>query len=304
MIFRRWMIFFLVALSTACLSADIEKHLKSVPNKSSRHAIRNIDFIYMINLDQRPEKWKRATDQLAAFWIYPCRFSAVNGWNLSLDAINDVGVKFSSGMEGGFMATSYHVNGNFEQSHEIIQNYGQTYFGHCTARGTIGCWLSHVSILKDALDSGFETIWVMEDDIMLVQDPRMVSDLVERLDHLIGKGNWDILFTDRDIRSADNYYVPAYGAAKRPDYGFANDFSMKTEINSEFRRVGARFGTHSMLIRRSGMEKLWNFFKEHHMFLPIDMDLIYPAGIKLYTVLHDVVTNMPNAPSDNGGANY
>lgn len=294
----------MIILSAACLSADIEKHLKSVPNKSSRHAMRNIGFIYMINLDKRPEKWKKASDQLAAFWIYPYRFSAVNGWELSLEAINDVGVKFSAGMEGGFMGTSYHLNGNFEQSHEVIQNDGQTYFGHCTARGTIGCWLSHVSILKDAFDAGYETIWVMEDDIMLVQDPRMVSDLVERLDQLVGKGNWDILFTDRDIRSAHNYYVTAHGAAKRPDYGFYNNFDTRMELNAEFRTIGARFGTHSMLISKSGIAKLWHFFKEHQMFLPIDMDLIYPAGIKLFTVLNDVVTNTPNAPSDNGGANY
>lgn len=30
--------------------------------------------------------------------------------------------------------------------------------------------LSHLSVLKDALDSGYETIWVMEDDIHIIQD--------------------------------------------------------------------------------------------------------------------------------------
>lgn len=300
----RFSLLLMIALPVTFLFGDLEKHLKSAPNKSSKHSIRNIDFIYMINLDQRPEKWQTSSDQLASFWIYPYRFSAVNGWELSLEAINDVGVKFSPGMEGGFIATRYPLEGSFQQSHEVIQNYGQTYFAHCTARGTIGCWLSHISVLKDALDSGYETIWVMEDDILLVQDPRMVSDLVEKLDRLVGRGNWDILFTDRDIRSADNYYVPAYGAAKRPDYGFCNDFALKRELSSEFRQIGSRFGTHSMIIRRSGIEKLWHFFKVHQMFLPIDMDLIYPAGIRLFTVLNDVVTNTPNAPSDNGGANY
>ncbi|MFI5334690.1 MAG: hypothetical protein ACHQT8_05960 [Chlamydiales bacterium] len=31
--------------------------------------------------------------------------------------------------------------------------------------------LSHLSILQDAFDSGYETIWVMEDDIEVVRNP-------------------------------------------------------------------------------------------------------------------------------------
>lgn len=296
--------FFFLTMKTIMLSADIEQHLKKIHNKSDSHNIRNIDFIYMINLDQRPEKWKSSLDQLKNYGIHPYRFSAVNGWELSLEEINDVGLQFSPEMEGGFMATSYPVDGNFNPSHELIQHYGQTYFCHCTSRGMIGIALSHISILQDAYDSGYETIWVMEDDIVVKKDPRLLSDLIDKLDQLVGKGNWDILFTDRDIRGGYGNYVYASYAAKRPDFVSPNDLSMKLEISSDFRKIGARYGAHSMILRKSGIRKLLQFFKAHQIFLPYDLDYILPPGIKLFTVLDDVVGNLSNALSDNGSPGY
>jgi hypothetical protein len=74
---------FVPLLATFLLCADLEDHLKKVDRSASiatESSLRNIDFIYMINLDQRPEKWKLSVDQLAPYGITPCRFSAVNGW--------------------------------------------------------------------------------------------------------------------------------------------------------------------------------------------------------------------------------
>lgn len=302
----RSFLFFLLTLCAPFLYGDITQHLKAAPGKGENHKIRNVDFIYMINLDQRPEKWKLSQDQLNPFGIYPYRFSAVNGWELSLETINDVGLKFAPGMTGGEMATSYLPHNNFKESDEIIKNYGQTYFGHCAQRGTIGISLSHISILYDAYNSGYETIWVMEDDIEVMRNPNLISDLIDKLDALEGKGNWDILFTDRDIRGAEGQYIPSYGARSRPDCKFSTtpDFANKTVISPDFRKVESRFGATSMIYRRSGIEKLLNFFKTHQIYLPYDMEYYYPRGIRMYTVLDDVVTNLTKALSDNGQPGY
>lgn len=285
------------------LCCDVEDHLKILADKSSDHSMKNIDFIYLINLDQRSEKLKLTLDQLTPYGIYPYRFSAVNGWELSLETIHDVGLKFSPEMEGGFMATSY-PNESFKPSHEIIQHYGQTYFCHCMALGTIGCVLSHLSVLQDAYDSGYETIWVIEDDIEIKRDPTILPDLIDKLDRLVGKDNWDVLFTDRDIHGGDGNYVIASSAAKRPDYASRNDFAIKHEISPDFRRIGARYGSHSMIIRKCGVKKLLQFLKAHQVFLPYDLEYTLPPGIQLYTVLEDVVSNFAKAISDNGSANY
>ncbi len=294
-------------LFVSFLSADIEPHLKRALNKTDGHSMRNIDFIYMINLDQRPEKWNMSVEQLRQYGIEPYRFSAVNGWELTLEAINDVGLKFTPWMEGGFMATSYHLDGDFTPSHEIIHNYGQTYFCHCMARGTIGIVLSHLSVLQDAYDAGYETIWVMEDDIDVLQDPRIIPDLIEELDDLVGADNWDILVTDRDIRDQYGNHKSTIWAARRPDYAVfsdENNFCENRQISPTFRKIGARYGATSMIVRRCGMKKLLQFYEAHSIFLPYDLDFIYPRKIKLYTVLEDIVSNLPMALSDNGSPFY
>ncbi len=303
----RWALLSLLSAGTAFLCADIEDFFKRPQDKSGDHSMPNIDFIYMINLDQRPEKFRTSLMQLFPYGIDPCRFSAVNGWELSLDSFEELGLKFSSEMDGGLMGTCYYPEGKGEPSHELIQKFGHTYFCHCLSRGAIGCALSHLSVLQDAYDSGYETIWVMEDDIEVLRDPRVLSDLIDKLDQQVGKENWDILFTDRDIRDANGNPKACYWAARRPDLTQAshmNNFAARTPIGEDFWKIGARWGAHSMILRRSGIKKLLQFLKAHQLFFPYDMEYIFPPGIKLYTVTYDVVSNWPKAVSDNGGPTY
>jgi len=298
---------FLSLLFLHSAHASFSEHLKKCPDKSGQRSLRNIDFIYLINLDQRPAKLQRSLQQLLPFGIAPCRFSAVNGWELSVEALNAVGLKYSPEMQGGIMATCYHPGRNFEPSHEIMQHVGQTYFGHCLSRGAIGCCLSHLSVLQDAFDSGYETIWVMEDDIEVLQDPRLLSDLIDRLDLCVGHENWDILFTDHDIRDGHGNYSPCYWGSTRPDWkgawGF-NDYRLRVDVSEDFRRIGARWGAHSMILRRSGIQKLLQFFAAHPIFFPYDMEYIIPLGIKMFNTRQNIVSNLVGAASDNGGPNY
>lgn len=306
-IFIRCISLILFLFHVTPIHADVEDHLKKVGDKSQMKTMKNIDCIYLINLDQRPEKWHKSIHQLSAFGIFPCRFSAVNGWELSPEEINDVGLLYSPEMRGGFMGTCYPPDGNFEPSHEIIQYYGKTYFCHCMSRGAIGIALSHLSVLQDAYDSNYETIWVMEDDVEIIKDPHCLSSLIEKLDILVGKENWDVLFTDKDIRNNNGQYVPTYWAGRRPDVLFPsveNNYSLREEISPEFMKIGARSGAHSMILRRSGIKKILQFCKAHQIFFPYDMEYILPPGIHLFSVLSDVVSNLPGASSDNGGPNY
>jgi GR25 family glycosyltransferase involved in LPS biosynthesis len=170
--------------------------------------------------------------------------------------------------------------------------------------------MSHISVIKDAWESGYETIWVMEDDIEVIEDPNLISDLIDELDELVGKGNWDVLFTDVDYRKAPGDYLIAKGAAKRPDLDCSlaerqsNKYTLNYKVSPHFRKVSARFGTHSMIIRRSGIEKLLKFSLEHLIYLPYDMDNYLAPGIERYSFSRDIVSNMLNALSDNGGAFY
>jgi GR25 family glycosyltransferase involved in LPS biosynthesis len=284
-------------------------HLKKAENKSDFHKMRNIDFIYMINLDQRPEKFVQSLSQLEPYGIYPYRFSAVNGWELSLEAINDVGLVYQPEMTPLY-ATSFPFEAEGRHSHEFMHIFGRTYFCHLMTKGSIGICLSHISILNDAWNSGYETIWVMEDDIVANDDPRILSNLIDQLDTLVGKENWDVLFTDKDTKGADGQYVPAYGMAKRPDLDcsfekrFSEQFTIKKQINEHFQKITARFGAYSMIIRRSGIEKLLDYAINHKIYLPYDFDNYQAPGINRYSTNYDIISPLINAFSDNATQGY
>ena len=166
-----------------------------------------------------------------------------------------------------------------------------------------GVHFSHLSVLQDALDSRYETIWVMEDDIAVLQNPHKISDCIDALDKLVGKEGWDMLFTDQDtINNATGTYTPCLGYARRPNFTPSNPkrFARRVDINKDFREIGARYGFYSVIIRRSGMKKILKFIKKYKIFLPIDMDFIFARDIKLFTVIDDIVSTQRYAPSDNG----
>lgn len=295
----------LLPFCLASLSADISKFFKKAPDKTPSSCMRNIDFIYLINLDKRPEKYIHCVRELEPYGIVPYRFSAVNGWELSLETINQLGVKLTPKMSMTHWGTYYPLDGGGAHYHEVVHEIGRTYFCHCMSRGAIGIVLSHLSILQDAYDSGYETIWVMEDDIQVIRDPHEISDYIDELDAIVGK-KWDVFFTDRDTKNQQGEYVSCSAYAWRPNFMPPDPkiFRKKRAISKSFRKIGARYGAYSMIIRRSGMKKILDFIKQYKIFLPYDMELGFPPNMRLYTVVDDVVSTLPNAASDNGGANY
>ena len=288
------------------LFARLEDHFKAAPNKGEGHRIQNVDFIYMINLDERPEKVASSLSKLQAYGITPYRFSAVNGWNLSPEEINDLGVMYEEKMRTDLMGTSFPLTGE-GPLHEKMSVPGRVYFLHGMTKGAIGIVLSHLSILQDALNSGYKTVWIMEDDVLAMQDPKKLSGLIEALDESVGKDNWDILFTDRDtISNETGQYVPCLGYAERPNFTPKNPerFTKKADVGSDFCLIGARYGMYSYIIRRSGMKKILNFIKKYKVFLPIDMEFYLPLSMRCYTVQRDVVSTQRFAPTDNAFPGY
>jgi GR25 family glycosyltransferase involved in LPS biosynthesis len=298
------------ALCSGSLWGSLQDHLKKASHKGAGHRMKNIDFIYLINLDARPEKFASCIRQLTPYGIHPYRFSAINGWALSLDVINDVGVKFKSGMTPGLLGTYYPTEGDGSPAVEIMSVPGRTYFHanmvqgipHAMARGTIGCALSHLSVLQDALDSGYKTIWVMEDDIAVLRNPHLISKYIDALDSLVGENRWDMLFTDQDtISNQTGDYVPCTSFAPRPNFtpSHTERFTKKIDVSTKFRKIGARYGMYSVIIRRSGMKKILEFIKRYKLFLPIDMDYIFPHDMRMYSVQRDIVSTQRNALTDN-----
>lgn len=302
---KQMTVIFAILPMIAIHAEDIEKYFHPAKNKSGDHGMANIDFIYMINLDTRPEKYENTMNALKPYGIYPYRFSAVNGWELSFEALDNLGVMYQPGTPEGPIASVFrHVGGKEYGSFEIMKEPGVSYYCHSMSRGAIGCILSHLSILQDAYDSEYHTIWIMEDDIKVASDPHQLSSMINVLDALAP--DWDVFFTDPESKAADGNRVYCGGIRPRPNFPYQSlaYYVNRTYLNADIVKMGLRFGSYSMIIRRTGIKKLLDYFKTYKLFFPYDMEYFFPPDIKLYASTQDIVTTIAGGISDNGNPTY
>lgn len=294
-----------IILVSPFLRGDLVDHLKKITEKSDIHRIDNIDFIYMINLDERPEKYQKSLEILSPYNIIPYRFSAVNGWKLNISTLNDVGVRYNGRTPFHQKATFFSKIGKdkiipVEDAVKLSGNY----FAKGVRASHVGIVLSHLSVLQDALDSGYEIIWVMEDDIMVNQDPRILSYLIDQLTSI--DEQWDILYTDSETTNPEGVEVRVHSSCPRPNFKIkpTEYYCYRKKINKNFTLKRARFGAYSMILRRSGIKKILDFFKKYNIFAPYDIDCFYAENLRIYTCNEKIVSHRINALSDNDSPGY
>lgn len=241
----------LFALSTP-KGSPIFKFLKTIEITEAQSGLASIDSIYVINLDERPEKWLRTKQAFNERSFHPNRVSAVNGWKL--------------------------------QNQKKIQLSGpQTIF---LSGGEIGCFLSHVSVYQDAVNRGFNTVWICEDDIVFREGGEDIDALVKELSEI--DRDWDVLYTD--------YTTHGTGDQKpRPGQPFYEVLSYP--VSDTLLRIHGRHCLHSVIFSKSGLMKILKYFQNLYLWSPIDVDIHYVPGLKEYSVCKDVVTSL-NVSSD------
>ncbi|MBS0627696.1 MAG: hypothetical protein JSS09_05750, partial [Verrucomicrobia bacterium] len=108
----------------------LEQFLSPVATKSSFHSFSPIDCVYMINLDERPEKFSLSCAQLEPYDIHPYRFSAINGWKLSSENINNLGIRLENiPCSNTYIGTVFKkVEDKEYRMHELINKLDTTYF--------------------------------------------------------------------------------------------------------------------------------------------------------------------------------
>jgi hypothetical protein len=268
-------------------------YLKTIRDKTPIMSLPHIDYVYMINLDQRPEKFSASLDQLRPFGIVPYRFSAINGWDLPVQVLDELGVRLNAPVYPSVtMGKVYReIDGIEYKNIEFITDPNTTYFCTGITRGAIGCLLSHLSVLQDAYESGYQTIWVMEDDIQVQQLPCLLPSLIEELDQI--DPDWDILFTDPDLKGPQGTPIPCRALAIRPDitmYPLSYYLEKFQPINTRLSKIGMRYGSHSMIFRRSGLRKILEYYKKHALFLPYDCDFWLVPSLRMYCPTQEIIS--------------
>jgi hypothetical protein len=276
------------------------RHLKKIENKSEKIQVRNIDFIYLINLDVREEKLEKSTNQFAQYDIHPHRFSAILGWGLEQETFDDIAMPVLG-------STSFDRPVHFGPAARLApgerinrSSLGKYCVHHNMSAGALGCYLSHLSVLSDACHSCYQTIWVLEDDITVAADPNMLSVYIDKLDALVGPSEWDILYTDNEDHLVKSTLkeVMGGGAWGRPGISLTDSLLEYRPVGSDFIKIGGRHHAHSMIVRQSGIQKILNFVTRQGMFRPYDIEIAFIPDLKLYNLSRDIVHGRNRSISD------
>ncbi len=237
-----------------------QKFLKPIEMTEHNSGVPLIDCIYVINLDKRTDRWDRMTAIFKKTGIKANRVSAIDGR------------KFTK-----------------SQKQQMCGPYPIHLSGP-----EIGCLLSHLSIVNDAYMRGFNAIWIMEDDVEVLEDPSIIPSFIENLTRI--DKNWDLLYTDTNCKNSQgapihfgsNGWVPRPGQTPPPFKVQA----IRTPVGSDLERLGLRYGMTSVILSRSGIEKIYNYFLHIYLWRPIDVDIHYIPDMRKYGTTRDVITNV------------
>ncbi len=246
----------------------VAKHLKTIDISETGSNLSFVDCIYVINLDERPEKWERTKALFSQAGLRVNRVAAINGWKLSEETKKELFGCYPIRLRGG----------------------------------EIGCLLSHISVLKDAYERGFHVIWICEDDIKFNEDVHQIPDLLLKLDGI--NPDWDVFYTDIDSRNDEGEYMPSLGSDFRPEHNYPPIFFYirRSIIENDIMKIGQRFGTHSYLVSRKGIKKFIDFFTHVYLWAPLDVDMHYTPGIQQYSATRDIVSGGAQYVSDTSTA--
>lgn len=270
---------------------------------NSRNKMEGCDAIVFINLDKRLEKKTAVLQQFADYDIEPFRFPAINGWLLNQKEIDSIIQPFDTNMKGGRWASKLVQGPNPQKEFYFLDDKckGQSFASIFLTQGAIGCFMSHLSIIKNAYEMNLQRIWILEDDCKIVKNPKELSSLISKLNQTVGAANWDILYTDFDVKDASIYYEINDFKSElkgldlawfwRPDLTPNRDkiFSRQV-ISDDFVKIGSRMRTHSYIINRSGMKKILDFYQTRGLFVPFDHELAIIPNLNLYSLIYDVVS--------------
>ncbi|MBM3198334.1 MAG: hypothetical protein FJZ58_03660 [Chlamydiae bacterium] len=137
--------------------------LRPLSSPPKHSGLPGVDCIYVLNLDERQDRWSKVREQFEAQRLTPHRVSAINGWKLPLESRVQL------------------MDGEAPLLREM-------------SGGSIGCLLSHISIYKNAVENEFETVWICEDDVVFQEDAIKIPSLLKSLSAI--DPDWDIFYTD------------------------------------------------------------------------------------------------------------
>lgn len=224
-----------------------------------------VDCIYIINLDKHARRFRSMQDQLAKYDLVAKRIRAVNGWDFNKQQLKRL-------------------------YHDVIHPGPKKF---AITPGQIGCFLSHLTALKDALENHYKVIWILEDDCDISADPKStLSKMI--LEFSSNNNSWDILYTDTGSR-----FYHDDGSIERYDFnhvlpwlkeGASPKPKDRLIVSKDVEWVPRRLGMYSVLISEEGIKKIWSYFMQHQLKYAYDVDINFIANKRFFQTKQDIVS--------------
>ncbi|KAF5402016.1 Collagen beta-1 O-galactosyltransferase [Paragonimus heterotremus] len=152
------------------------------------------DEVYFINLLRRSDRRAKMEYFLDQLGIAARHVTAVDGKNLNVDLIANMGIK-------------------------QLKGYADPYHKRSLKFGEIGCFLSHFYLWQEMIEHGYQRILILEDDVRFA--PAFVRNLAE----LIAEADthvpeWDLIYVGRKRMSKNETRVPHTTRLAYPDYTY------------------------------------------------------------------------------------
>ena len=265
--------------------APLLKYLFPINLTAPTSGIEVIDAIYLINLERRIDRLKWMGRLLSSWGLSFNRVIACDGQTeISNSQINEL-VGFN------------------DNALLWLNIYGPP-------KSAVACLISHLSVIKDAYERGFDIIWVLEDDVEILEDPHILNTIIQDLSLI--DSDWDLFYTDLFPRkqkgTAPNSIEEKSGTSQEIEYYTAEDMKRRRlrdtatppslfnfpQIENKGNGINLirwRTACHSMIISKKGLKKILDYFSTRTLFDHIDRELHLIPDIRLYASQRDIVTN-------------
>ena len=297
--FLKSIFFIIIFLFTTEKALTFEEYLATIQKEKKIHSsIPGIDFVYVINLKKRPEKWQKCLNHLIQKDIEAQRIEAVDGSLLNLDMVASLTPNLNPSYikkgKPGFFDQNLKWTKYDQKKIKKLESANQKFvYSKMNTKGHLGAAFSHLTILKDAIDSGYENILVLEDDFQIEGSTNTIGLLIQEANQSLGAANWDIIFLDNWHALEKEGIVEL---RKKP-YLYPNletiDMKEKSKVESLTERLNSiqsRYGLYSMVLSKRGVQKLYSYFKANKMLYPIDAEINNIPGIVLLEVKNHLIT--------------
>ena len=238
--FKKLLLLLAISVSGFCGSEDSSQSfympflsaLKDAKGKNKEsHSMAGIDFIYVVTA-KKCHRFNDLKGRFLRYGINPYRFTAFQSKDISFDTM---------------FRTCVHGSRRYKRikSNKLSMHRGKPvlnkrkmssakagYIHRNMSIKALSRTLSHLSIIRDAYVSGYETIWIMDSATELRCDPTILSTYISRANNEIP--DWTSLYTDYSERDKGDNIEPLGHFFGRPDFEFLEpDDYLSREFNDE-----------------------------------------------------------------------